>query len=159
MTKITLNPIPITRENFAPYGNVIDLQDGTELSAIGEYEYYNGTAIKVIRGNKISMPYEVKLFERHPIGTQAFVPMNSGVFFVVVAESTNTDSFDPNTLKCFITNGRQGIQYNVNVWHAPFTTLTDDADFTVIDRFPFENDPQDINIDFAEFPDTEIIVE
>ena len=159
MKKIVLTATPITRENFAPYGDIIAIQQGTELSAIGKISDTADMAVKVITANAYNADVSVPFFERHPLSSQAFIPMNGGAFFVLVSGATNSETFDPATLKCFITDGTQGIQYKASIWHAPFCCLTADKTFVVLERHPNNGDTKDININFTKFADTKVFVD
>ena len=75
--------------------------------------------------------------ERHPLGTQAFIPVNGGRFFVVVAPA---GEFDPSSIRAFVTNGRQGINYRPGTWHHGFLAAEAGDDFIILERFgPGEN--------------------
>ena len=158
MKTIHLTPSPINRDAFAPYGNIIALQDDIELSAVSVIKDNANTAVKVIRANQYNTQVPIPFFESHPLSTQAFIPMNGGQFFVIVAEATREDTFDIDTIKCFVTDGTQGIQYNSGVWHTPFCALDANKNFVVLDRHPNTNDESTINIKFAKFKNTEIFV-
>ncbi len=148
METITLTPQAITEENFAPYGKVIMLRHGLELSAIAHTDDKSNMAVKVIQANKINMGDPVPFLERHPLSTQTFIPMNEGRFVIVVAKITSDNSVDLDTLRSFITNGSQGIQYDSHTWHMPFSALDTEKQFAVIDRHPNEKDNKNINILF-----------
>ena len=70
--------------------------------------------------------------ERHPLGSQAFVPMSERPFAVVVAPPGSAP--EPSDLRAFVTNGRQGVHYRPGVWHHPLLVLDQPADVLVIDR-------------------------
>src|SRR5699024_12383690 len=70
--------------------------------------------------------------DRHPLGTQAFIPMEGEVFVVVVA--LGDDKPDLSTLRAFITNGEQGVNYHRNVWHDPLLAWQRVTAFLTIDR-------------------------
>ena len=87
MKKITITATPITREKFAQYGDIITIQQGTELSAIGKISDTADMAVKVITANAYNADVSVPFFERHPLSSQAFIPMNGGAFFVLASGS------------------------------------------------------------------------
>ena len=75
------------------------------------------------------------MLERHPLGSQAFVPLLGRPFFIVVAPPTDTDKPQLDQIRAFITNGKQGINYSRGTWHHPIlATGNDDDDLLVVDR-------------------------
>ena len=79
-----------------------------------------------------SLPYRFDLVERHPLGTQAFVPLSRFKFFVVVASAA--ESVEPEDLEAFVTNGSQGVNYRKGVWHMPMIALEGGQEFLIVDR-------------------------
>ncbi len=157
MTDLILTPTKLTDDNFAPYGEVIRFREDKLLSAVSKTSDNSDTSIKVITAAQASYPFNVEFFEKHPFSTQAFIPMNQGKFFVVVAPMSGGDSFDINTLKCFITDGSEGIMYHVGTWHSAFSCLDAHKTFAVIDRHPALGDDENINLIIARFK-TKIII-
>jgi ureidoglycolate lyase len=78
------------------------------------------------------LPVEIQLLERHPIGSQAFIPLGERRFLVVVAENVVTPS--AQHVRAFLTNGRQGVNYHRNTWHHFALALDQVTDFLVVDR-------------------------
>ena len=74
-------------------------------------------------------PLEVAMVERHPLGTQAFMPLNGRDWLVVVAMKPEVGS-----LRAFLCRGDQGVQYGTGVWHHPLLVLGEPQDFLVVDR-------------------------
>ena len=79
-----------------------------------------------------SLPYRFDLVERHPLGTQAFVPLSHFMFFVVVGRAA--ESVEPEDLEAFVTNGSQGVNYRKGVWHMPMIALEGGQEFLIVDR-------------------------
>lgn len=98
MQTITLTPQPLTREAFAPFGDVIEASDAVRHFTIngGNTERYHDLAniepgtdgkviVSIFRGQARQLPFTVEMMERHPKGSQAFVPMSGRPYLIVVA--------------------------------------------------------------------------
>ena len=137
----TLRIQPLTAAAFAPFGDVIE-----GPAALGRADDLAHVAVgadgrpqlAVLRAERATtLPLTVKRVERHPLGTQAFVPMGGGTFFVVVAPP---GEFDPTKLQAFQTNGAQGINYKPGTWHHGFLAARAGDAFLIVERFgPGEN--------------------
>ena len=88
--------------------------------------------ISIFETQPYSMPLRVAMLERHPLGSQAFIPMDGSVFLVVVAPAG--DTVDMARIQAFVTNGRQGVNYGAGVWHHPLVVTGHSASFLVVDR-------------------------
>ena len=78
-----------------------------------------------------AMPYTLEMMERHPEGSQAFIPMHEHAFLVIVAEDAGNC---PGAPRAFVTDGAQGINFHRNIWHGVLTPLARPGRFAVIDR-------------------------
>jgi len=78
------------------------------------------------------LPYQVPLLERHPLGSQAFIPLDDRPLFLVVAPTG--DQIDPTRLCAFVSSGRQGINYRRGVWHMPLIALEPSQRWLIVDR-------------------------
>ncbi|MBP6019680.1 MAG: ureidoglycolate lyase [Burkholderiaceae bacterium] len=145
MTPITLTPLPLTSEAFAPYGQVIEASDAANHFSIneGNTERYHDLAriepgpeghaiVSIFRGLPRTLPFEVTMMERHPLGSQAFIPMSGRPYLVVVAPAGDPPTVE--TLKVFYCRGDQGVNYDTGVWHHPLLALDAVSDFIIIDR-------------------------
>ncbi|WP_293267612.1 ureidoglycolate lyase [Neptunomonas sp.] len=141
---ITLTPQPLTAEAFAPFGDVIETQDRDFfLINNGSTQRYHqlttvsldeqGSAIiSIFKASALTMPLPIIMLEKHPMGSQAFIPMQDAAFLIVVAPES--EFIDPTKIKAFISHDKQGINYRRNVWHHPILALNDNDDFLVVDR-------------------------
>lgn len=139
-----LDTEPLTRDAFAPFGQVIE-RDGAHHYPInsGACERYHDLArvelggvharplISLMRSRHFTLPLELRLVERHPLGSQAFYPLSQHPFLVVVAPD---ESGTPGTPRAFLTAPGQGVNIAMNTWHGVLTPLEADADFLCVDR-------------------------
>lgn len=142
---ITLKSQPLTRDAFAAFGDVIEMA-GAEHYPInqGTTERYHDLAkvdvagddgeplISIFRGQPRARPIQLELMERHPLGSQAFYPLQDRDWLLVV--SLSQDPRDTDNLQAFRATGSQGVNYGRNVWHHPLLVLEPDSDFLIIDR-------------------------
>jgi ureidoglycolate lyase len=90
-------------------------------------------AISIVRSRSpTALPYHFDMVERHPLGSQAFIPLGGFSFIVVVAAPG--ESVNPADLRAFVTDGRQGINYHRGTWHMPLIALAPGQQFLVVDR-------------------------
>jgi len=142
--KITITPKPITKENFSKFGDMITTRDIKPLEINNGYAKRfdnianldtakdNGeTTISIFSALKRSFPMKIDMMEKHPLGSQAFVPMKETTFLVLVAPTGNQP--DLNKVESFIIPPGIGINYNPGTWHFPLIS-TEDMNFLVIDR-------------------------
>jgi len=138
---------PLTREAFAPYGDVIEAAAGSaasvyavndgraqrfhDLARIETSDAGGRTVMSIFRTEAILLPFEITELERHPRGSQAFVPMHSVPFFIVVAATATDGLLGP--LMAFLTDGRQGVSFRKGIWHHSLLAQAS-GDFLVIDR-------------------------
>ena len=137
-------PQPLTAEAFAPFGDVIEASDRAERIPInyGHTERFNDLAgidvaeggghaiVSLFRGRPLTPPL-LKIFERHPLGSQAFAPLQGQPYLVAVAPP---GAFDPATVQVFRAEAHQGVNYRKGVWHHFLLALAAGGDFLVIDR-------------------------
>ena len=138
---ITLRPEPLTPEAFAPYGQVLQTEGAERLTinqgtttrfhALAAAETgENGRALlSIFRAKRRPDPIAITLLERHPLGSQAFMPLSDQDWLVVVAKEPEAEA-----LRCFRAAGHQGVQYATGVWHHPLLVLAPEQDFLIVDR-------------------------
>ncbi len=138
----SLTPEPLTADAFAPFGDVIEASEDAEVMAInyGWTTRFNalsdiavgeGRAILSIFRSRPLEPLVLKIFERHPLGSQAFMPLNGRPFLVAVAPP---GAFDPAAVRVFRAEAHQGVNYAKGTWHHFLLALEAESDFLVIDR-------------------------
>jgi len=142
---LTLEIQPLTREAFAPFGELIEASDAVQHFTInaGNTERYHDLAriepgpdgrviVSIFRGQPRTLPFTVQMMERHPKASQAFIPMSGKPYLVVVAPAGTPPA--AQDLKVFLARGDQGVNYATGVWHHPLLALEAVSDFIVIDR-------------------------
>lgn len=138
----TLVPEALTADAFAPFGDVIEASDRAEVipinygwttrfNALSDVAVGDGHAILSIFRSKPLEPLVLKIFERHPLGSQAFMPMNSRPFLVAVAPPGD---FDPAAVRVFRAEANQGVNYAKGTWHHFLLALEVESEFLVVDR-------------------------
>lgn len=136
---------PLTTKNFLPYGEVIACQGNdffqindqkTErYHALAEVESDAKVGLSIFKNIQITeIPFEISILERHPLGSQAFFPMQGQQFLIVVAPSLDSEKPNLNQIQAFISDGSQGVNYRSGTWHHPLLTLEAPSDFVVVDR-------------------------
>ena len=143
MEKI-IKPIEINRENFAAYGDLIssdsikpiNINAGyakrfDNLAKINTSKDKGKTIVSIFSALKRSFPMKIDMMEKHPLGSQAFVPMKETIFLSFVAPSG--DAPEINKIQSFIIPPKMGINYKPGIWHFPLIS-TEDTNFLVIDR-------------------------
>lgn len=134
---------PLSADAFTPFGDVLDCNgDPDKIINQGFCGRFHDRAeldfgadgragISLFLAEARTLPYTLDMVERHPDGSQAFIPMTENPFLIIVAESKNDI---PHNIRAFRSNGQQGINYKRNTWHGILTPLTDPGRFCVIDR-------------------------
>ncbi|MBJ9983924.1 ureidoglycolate lyase [Acinetobacter sp. S40] len=147
MSKTVIKILPLTHENFAPFGEVIGCS-GHAFFHINDAhtERYHDLAETEIKGEAkagisifrniktTTLPLAIHMLERHPQGSQAFIPMQGQKFLIVVAPSLNPEQPNIDQIHAFMSDGTQGVNYRAGTWHHPLLTLESPSDFAVVDR-------------------------
>ncbi|MDC1200843.1 ureidoglycolate lyase, partial [Pelagibacteraceae bacterium] len=134
--KITINPKPITKENFSKFGDMItkanikpiEINDGYAkrfdgIANLNTTKDNGETTICIFSALKRSFPMKIDMMEKHPLGSQAFIPMKQTTFLVLVAPEGNKP--DPNKIEAFIVPPQIGVNYNLGTWHFPLIATED----------------------------------
>ena len=151
---IRLVPEPLSQEAFGPFGTVIETESAhhylinqntaTRFHALATADSGpdGRVVLSVFRGTRRPGPIAITMLERHPLGTQAFMPLSAHDWLVVVAERP-----EAGALRCFLATGTQGVQYDINTWHHPLLILAPEQDFLVVDRDGPGNNLEDVELD------------
>lgn len=145
-----LTPKPLTQSAFSTFGDVIEASDQVKNFPInnGFTQRYHDLAkidvdgadadnnkghaiISIFRSTPLAQPIAIKMMERHPHGSQAFMPLGDNPYLVVVAPA---GEFDINKIEVFIANANQGVNYHKGTWHHFCLALGSESDFLVVDR-------------------------
>jgi len=90
------------------------------------------TLINIFVSQPVTLPLELTFLERHPQGSQAFMPLHQERFIVVVAPPG--EHINPDDVRAFVTDGHQGVNYRAGTWHAIQSVLEREGEFLVVDR-------------------------
>lgn len=136
---------PLTADGFAPWGDVVSagLREGKAAN--------QGTAVRfdwsahlettrpdarpnlaVFRSVAKTLPFEVKLLEKHPCSTQAFLPLVCERYLICVAPTLPDGTPDVANLQAFLCGPGQGINYRREVWHHPVIALDGPAELAML---------------------------
>ncbi len=142
--KLIVEPKPITKENFSKFGDVITTENIKPLEINNGYakrfddianintSSENGeTTISIFSALKRSFPMKIDMMEKHPLGSQAFIPMKETTFLTLVAPEGEKP--DLEKIESFIVPKGIGVNYKTGIWHFPLIS-TEDMDFLVVDR-------------------------
>lgn len=133
----------LTREAFAPFGDVIDKTVEARAINAGKARRFSGQAFAQVQGAgarvtvglveaaPYAFPLELTMVERHPLGSQAFVPIEPLRFLVVVCPDENGK---PGRPQAFVTDFGQGVNYHAGTWHGVLTPIEAVQTFVVVDR-------------------------
>jgi len=143
MEKI-IKPIKVTRSNFATYGDLISTNDINPIDINAGYaKRFDNLAdlntskdggksiVSIFSALKRAFPMTIDMMEKHPLGSQAFIPMKETTFLCLVALPGELPEI--NKIQSFIIPPKMGINYKPGVWHFPLIS-TEDTNFLVIDR-------------------------
>ena len=133
---------PLTANAFAPYGDVLDcagdpdkvINEGMcgRFHDRAEMDFEGGRAgLSIFHAEPRALPYQLTFLERHPQGSQAFIPMSFDPFLVIVAQDLGNK---PGEVAAFLTAPGQAINFHKGTWHGVLTPLHAPGLFAVIDR-------------------------
>ena len=132
----------ISAVEFAPFGDLIEIAGEPDKiinqDQCGRYhdrallEFSGGRAgLSLFHANPRALPYRLEMVERHPEGSQAFIPMTYQPFLVIVAPD---EGAGPGQPRAFLTQPGQAVNYHRGTWHGVLTPLHAPGLFAVVDR-------------------------
>ena len=131
---------PLTAAAFQPWGEVLETAGEPDRiineGRCGRWHDRAGLdadriGLSLFRSGSVSLPYRFRLVERHPLGSQAFIPMTEHSFLVIVAPD---EGGRPGRPLAFVTAPGQAINLARGAWHGVLTPLADPGLFAVVDR-------------------------
>jgi ureidoglycolate lyase len=136
---------PLFRQAFFEFGDIIQASPEVQSFLInqGKTRRFHDLAtivatgedarpiISIFRGQPYALPLTLKMLERHPEGSQAFMPLRPARFVAIVAPDNHGT---PGPVRAFLAGPGQGVNYFANVWHGVLTPLDEETDFLVVDR-------------------------
>jgi len=141
----SINIEPLTAAAFAEFGDVIEAHQGDgfginqgytwrhhKLATVTTAQPQDDAIMSIFSSKNRPTPIAINMMERHPLGSQAFMPLSATPFLVVVAKAGPEPQL--SDLRAFVTNGKQGVNYGMGVWHHPLLILAPEQDFLVVDR-------------------------
>ena len=143
MEKI-IKPVKISRSNFSSYGDLISTDDINPMNINEGYakrfdnlanldtsKDSGKTIVSIFSALKRTFPMKIHMMEKHPLGSQAFIPMKETTFLAFVAPTGESPEIDK--IQSFIIPPKMGINYKPGIWHFPLIS-TENINFLVIDR-------------------------
>ena len=139
---VRIRTAPLTAEAFAPYGDLLEAS-GAPDKLINEgkcgrfhdrarLDFADGKAgISLFKAEMARLPLTLRMMERHPLGSQAFIPMTAARFLIVVADDAQGVPVNP---RAFVTEIGQAINFHRGTWHGVLTPLAEPGLFAVVDR-------------------------
>ena len=154
MTDQTIKLQPLTEEAFKPFGNVIKTETVTpRLINNNKCRRYTDLAVLDIVEGKPglslfhadirSLPYELTLLERHPLGSQCFIPMDGSEYIVIVAEDNDGV---PKAPLAFSADRTESVNIARNIWHGVLTPVGGSGLFAVVDRIGDGSNLEEYNL-------------
>jgi ureidoglycolate lyase len=139
----TLIAPPLTPEAFAPFGEVIEVAGQTSHILINEglckrfnnlasFDVLDGeVGLSLFQAELRPLPHIFDLVERHPLGSQCFIPMGSSSYLVIVAPDAGGS---PGPLQAFTAAPHQIVNIGRNIWHGVLAPISGSGLFAVMDR-------------------------
>ena len=138
----TIAIAPLTAAAFAPFGDLLEASGAPDRlinqGLCGRFDdrarldFADGRAgLSLFVAEPRTLPFQLDMVERHPLGSQAFVPMTHAPFLVIVAPDRGGR---PGMPRAFRTRPGQAVNYHRGTWHGVLTPLSEPGLFAVVDR-------------------------
>jgi len=152
---LELIAIPITPEDFEPFGHVLLGTSGSLAPWSGRSDA--GATLERLVASKpfATNQHVLHLLERHIYSTQAFFPLDPEPYLIVTAPTASDGKPDLTGLRAFVFPAQSVIQYRPAVWHAPLTTLGSSGQFAM----HVHKDGSDADCEFFEIPPVAVRLE
>lgn len=155
---ISLRAQPLTAERFAVFGDVVETsRNGSGVMNDARFERFDDLCdVDLANGGRVSvsiarcrtptsLPLRLEMVERHPLGSQAFIPLSPCKMVIVVAPPG--EAVDASELRAFVTNGRQGFNYRLGTWHMPLISFEAGQEYLIIERGGNESNCEEHSLD------------
>lgn len=153
----------LTSVAFAPFGDVIEAGESTrqfpinegfatrfhDLAHVDVLDQGGWPILNIFRAVPRVLPMQLRVMERHPLGSQAFVPLSQRSYLVVVAPAST--KLEPGQIRCFLALAGQGVNYAKGTWHHPLIAIESISDFLVVDRGGLVDDHNLDEVNVLEF--------
>ncbi len=142
---ISLTPQVLTAEAFAPFGDIVEAGSSTPLAINDDLaRRYDDLAfvdtgdeggrpnVSIFVSKPRPLPVVIDRLERHPLGSQLFMPLGDHPYLVAVTDGT--PPFEAADLSVFLITDGRGVNYRKGLWHLPLCPLYKPGRFLVVDR-------------------------
>ena len=144
MQTLSLTPQPLTAQAFAAFGDVIEARSDTVINInqgtsqrfhdLARVDVASGEGhllVNIFRASPYPEPLTLAMMEKHPLGSQLFMPLQQHAYLVAVAQAS--DQVSAGDITVFSASGNQGVNFQPGTWHHPLLVLVQ-QDFLVVDR-------------------------
>lgn len=150
---VTTRPLdPIA---FAGFGDLLDARGDADVlineGLCGRFhdrarlDFGGGRAgISVFDGQPCALPLDLWLLERHPLGSQAFLPLHGAPWLMIVAPDMDGA---PGAPLAFLVPPHTGVNLHRGTWHGVLTPLRAPGLFAVVDRIGEGNNLEEYRFD------------
>ncbi|MEK9626504.1 MAG: ureidoglycolate lyase [Gammaproteobacteria bacterium] len=141
---MSISPRPLNEMDFTPFGDVVearseqvmDINEGTskrfhDLALVDVASENGRPLVNIFRASPYPQPLRLAMMEKHPLGSQLFMPLQAHPYLVAVAP--RGERVHAADIQVFLARGDQGVNFHPGVWHHPLLVLQQ-QDFLVIDR-------------------------
>ncbi len=140
--KKTIQAEILTREGFAPFGDVLEKGTWKPEQDFPIYQYWDKIARLEFSGDPTELAYLrvyrrafiVEQMERHLKASQTFIPLTTHTCIFALAPASEADSPDPDSIRAFILDGTRGVNLHTGTWHWSIFPVTESADYIMVVR-------------------------